>query len=107
MRSAGPSAFATLLDACAIAAVAPATQPVPGTQVDYAPANLLRDALGVVAGVDAGAVVLRLADTEAGAPRGDAIVRAVRAARLRALRAWRRTDSSTAAAGRSGRARRP
>ena len=102
-----PERLRTLLDACAIAAIAAATQPLTGTQIDYAPANVLRDALGVVAGVDAGAVVLRLADTEAGAPRGDAIVRAVRAARLRALRAWRRTLTSTAAAGRSGRVRRP
>ncbi len=79
-----PERLATLLDACAADACSR-----PGAPQAYVPARILRDALAVVKGVDAGAVA-RAAAKRGGAARDDAIAAAVRGARLKALRAWRR-----------------
>jgi len=78
-----PERLDALLDACACCALSRA-----GAGDDYAPARIVRAALAVVTGVDAGAIA-----RSAGARQtagGDAIAKAVRAARLAALRAWRR-----------------
>jgi tRNA nucleotidyltransferase (CCA-adding enzyme) len=59
----------------------------------FPPADMLRNALVVVKGVDAGAVARNQA-----APKGEkndaGIAHAVRAARLKALRAWRRATAA-------------
>jgi len=81
-----PERLDALLDACACAALSRA-----GGGVEYPPSRLVRAALAVVAGIDAGAI----ARSEAGAgAAGDGVAKAVRAARLRALRAWRRAPNS-------------
>jgi tRNA nucleotidyltransferase (CCA-adding enzyme) len=64
----------------------------PGAPATYAPGVLVREALEVVQGVDAGAVATATVARAAkrGASAGsDAIAKAVRAARLAALRRWR------------------
>ena len=77
----------TLLETCecgAMSASPPASE--------FAAARYLRAALGVVKGVDAGAIA-RAVPTKSAVPakaHSDAIALAVRAARLAALRAWKR-----------------
>ena len=81
-----PERLDALLDACACDALSRA-----GAGDDFAPARIVRAALAVVAGVDAGAIARsEAAKRTAG---GDAIAKAVRAARLKALRAWRRAPA--------------
>ena len=66
----------------------------PGAPDAYAPGALVRAALAVVQGVDAGAVateVIARAAKKNVAPGSDAIAQAVRGARLAALRRWRAT----------------
>ena len=76
-----PERLDALLDACACAAL---SRPRAGD--DYEPRRLVRAALAVMAGVDAGAIAA--SGTEARGS-GDAVAKAVRAARLKALRTWR------------------
>ena len=68
-----------------------------GASGEFAPARIVRAALDVVRGVDAGAVARRTrTQTRMGATgRADAVGKAVRAARLRALRDWRRAGGAT------------
>jgi tRNA nucleotidyltransferase (CCA-adding enzyme) len=80
-----PERLDGLLDACAADALAR-----PGAPEDYAPARIVRAALAVVQGVDAGAIARGL--PAGGRAAGDAVGKAVRAARLDALRAWRRAS---------------
>ena len=76
-----PERFEQLLRACA----ADRQSSSGSSPADYPPAALLAAALGVVRGIDAGAV--------AGArPRAQDIPRRVRSARLKALREWMRTS---------------
>ncbi|MFO1322665.1 MAG: multifunctional CCA addition/repair protein [Burkholderiales bacterium] len=75
-----PERLDTLLAACAADACSR-----PGAAQDYPQADVVRAALAVVKGVDAGAVARRIGRN--GGP--DAIAQAVRSARLKALRAWR------------------
>jgi len=83
-----PERLETLLDVCAAdgCSQSDAAQSFP-------PADMLRNALVVVKGVDAGAVARNQA-----APKGEkndaGIAHAVRAARLKALRAWRRATAA-------------
>ena len=62
----------------------------PGKPQQYAPEGVLREALAVIKGVDAGSVARAVASKAVDAPRDDAIASAVRAARIAALKAWRR-----------------
>jgi tRNA nucleotidyltransferase (CCA-adding enzyme) len=82
-----PDRLETLADACAAVAAA-----VPGAAQDYPPAGLLREALEVACGVDAGAVARVAMRTRPGGA-DEAVARAVRAARLAALRRWKRVPS--------------
>ncbi len=79
-----PERLDVLLAACAADACSR-----PGAAQDYAPAAVLRRALAVVRGVDAGAAARTVAARAAsgGVKGDDAIAAAVRAARLHALRA--------------------
>jgi len=61
----------------------------PGRPQDYAPAQLLREALAVVKRVNAGAIARETAAKAEESRRDDAIATAVRAARLAALRRWK------------------
>jgi tRNA nucleotidyltransferase (CCA-adding enzyme) len=65
----------------------------PGAGGDYAPADVVREALAVVRAVNAAAVARSVAARSRSkkAVPADAIAKAVRAARLKALRGWRRT----------------
>jgi tRNA nucleotidyltransferase (CCA-adding enzyme) len=80
-----PERLDALLDACVCAALSRA-----GAGDDYEPRRLVRAALAVVAGVDAGAIAGRDAEARGS---GDAVAKAVRAAWLKALRAWRRAPT--------------
>jgi tRNA nucleotidyltransferase (CCA-adding enzyme) len=87
-----PERLATLLAACAADACSR-----PGARPDFEPARLLREALAVVQGVDAGGVARTVARRGGvDAPGGDTIAAAVRAARLAALRAWKREPQAGA-----------
>jgi tRNA nucleotidyltransferase (CCA-adding enzyme) len=79
-----PARLTTLLEVCAADACSRS-----GAAQDFAPAQLLHEALAVAKTVNAGAVA-RKAVTAKGKKDDDAIATAVRAARLKALRAWRR-----------------
>ena len=82
-----PERLDVLLKACECGVMS-----TPGVANDFAPAALLRAALDVVQGVDAGAIARAVpAKSRPVKDRSDAIARAVRAARLAALRAWKRT----------------
>ncbi len=61
----------------------------PGRPQDYAPAQLLREALAVMKRVNAGAIARETAAKAEESRRDDAIAKAVRAARLAALRRWK------------------
>jgi len=61
----------------------------PGKPQVYGPAIVLRDALAVVKGVDAGAIARAIAGKAGEDRRDDAIASGVRAARIAALKAWR------------------
>lgn len=78
-----PERLDVLLAACAADACSR-----PGAAAAYAPEALLREALDVVRGVDAGAVARAIADKPEPGARAAAIAQAIRTARLRALRAW-------------------
>ena len=82
-----PERLAGLLEACAADAGSR-----PGAPQDYRPAQLWREALRVVQGVDGGSIARVQASRADAAP--DAIPKAIRAARLRALRQWRRARRS-------------
>jgi tRNA nucleotidyltransferase (CCA-adding enzyme) len=79
-----PERLDTLLAACAADACSR-----PGAAQDFVPGQLLRSALEVVKGVDAGAIAREVVARAQGG-RDDAIAKAVRRARLAALGAWRR-----------------
>jgi tRNA nucleotidyltransferase (CCA-adding enzyme) len=79
-----PARLETLLATCTAIACSPA-----GASQDYPPAGLLREALDVVKGVDAGAIAHSARRTKSG-NSDDIVAKAVRGARLKALRAWRR-----------------
>jgi tRNA nucleotidyltransferase (CCA-adding enzyme) len=81
-----PERLDALLDACTCDALCR-----PGAARDYAPARIVRAALAVVEGVDAGAIARGVTGQR------DAVAKAVRAARLDALRAWRRGGGALAA----------
>ena len=83
-----PGRLETLLAVCAADACSQ-----PGAAQDFPPAGDLRNALGVVKAVDAGAIA-RATPVSKGKQDDDAIASAVRAARLKALRAWRRAAST-------------
>jgi tRNA nucleotidyltransferase (CCA-adding enzyme) len=71
----------------------------PGAGDDYPPRDLLREALGEVREVDAGAIASGVIGRAAaqGAPAGgEAIAKAVRSARLAALKRWRAARRATA-----------
>ncbi|HEX4883180.1 MAG TPA: hypothetical protein VFX05_03505, partial [Casimicrobiaceae bacterium] len=73
----------------------------PGSGDRYEPAELVREAVEVVRGLDAGAFaaqVIARAAAQGERPSGDAIAQAVRAARLRALARWRKARRSAATA---------
>jgi tRNA nucleotidyltransferase (CCA-adding enzyme) len=61
----------------------------PGKPQEYAPARILREALAVVKGVDAGAIAREVARKADETRRDDAIASAVRAARLAALKRFK------------------
>jgi tRNA nucleotidyltransferase (CCA-adding enzyme) len=81
-----PERIDALLEVCACVALASRQ-----AEADYAPAAIVRKALAVVKGVDAGAIARRASrgGESAAADGDDAIASAVRAARLAALRDWR------------------
>jgi tRNA nucleotidyltransferase (CCA-adding enzyme) len=79
-----PERLDMVLDACAADACSR-----PGRPQDYAPAQLLRQALAAVKRVNAGAVARNVAKKATGDRREDAIATAVRSARLAALRAFK------------------
>jgi tRNA nucleotidyltransferase (CCA-adding enzyme) len=83
-----PGRLETLLAVCAADACSQ-----PGAAQDFPPAGHLRNALGVVKAVDAGAIARATPGPE-GEQDDAAIASAVRAARLKALRAWRRAAST-------------
>jgi len=60
----------------------------PGAGTTYAPAQIIREAHGVVRGVPIAAIAREAERNRSGG--GDAIATSIRAARLAALRAWRR-----------------
>ena len=85
-----PERLDALLDTCECLALS--RSPCTG---EYPPARIVREALGVVRSVDAGAVARRVS-AKAGtgaAGHADAVGKAVRAARLKALRDWRRAKA--------------
>ena len=83
-----PERLETLLDVCVCNASSES-----GAGEDYPPARILRAALAVVKGVDAGAIARAVGtETADAARRADLIAKAVRAARLKAVRAWRDAD---------------
>jgi tRNA nucleotidyltransferase (CCA-adding enzyme) len=85
-----PERLETLLEACAADACSR-----PGTAPGFAPARLLREALAVVKGVDAGGAARAAAGRAAASGRTtDHVAAAVRAARLAALRDWKRAAAS-------------
>jgi len=89
-----PERLDALLEACACDALCR-----PDAAGEYAPARIVRAALAVVEGVDAGAIARGVVGKFEGKrdAGGDAVAVAVRAARLGALRAWRRGDAARAA----------
>ena len=83
-----PSRLDTLLDACAADACSR-----PGASQDYAPAAVLRRALGVVKAVEAGAVARAAKERAGRGAREVDVAAAVRRARLKALRAMRASEA--------------
>ena len=80
-----PERLSTLLAASEAVA-----RSIPRASATYAPAKILRDALRVVAGVDAGAIAQAAKAASARhVHHDDAIAKAIRAARIDALRNWK------------------